>query len=139
MNMVDIDIYDTALKASWARREITGNHDWCKLFRQEIVRGRFIWERNSLSLTQLAKEVSNTFWTEVMIAMAQYDRSISAEVDDISRHSVWFSNYTKFKNGEIKCWKRRGIVYINDLFKEIDDILSFHEAKNIYVSFVGRC
>ena len=93
---------------------------------------RFIWERNSLSLTQLAKEVSNTFWTEVMIAMAQYDRSISAEVDDISRHSVWFSNYTKFKNGEIKSWKGSGIVYINDLLKENGDILSFHEAKNIY-------
>ena len=79
------------------RREITGNHGWCKLFRHEITRGRFIWERNSLSLTQIAKEVSNKFWAEVIIAMAQYDKSINTNIDDISRHSVWFSNYTKFK------------------------------------------
>ena len=56
MAMVDIDTYDMALKATWVRREITGNHDWCKLFRQEVVGGRFIWERNSSSLMQLAKK-----------------------------------------------------------------------------------
>ena len=132
MNMVDIDMYVTALKVSWVKREITGNHEWCKLFRQEIARGRFIWERNSLSLTQITRKVLNKFWAEVMTAMAQYDKSINADVDDISRHSVWFSNHTKFKNSEIKSWKRRGIVYINDLIKENGDILSYQEAKHIY-------
>ena len=54
MAMVDIEIYDAALKASWVRREITGKHDWCNLFRQEIAQGRFIWERNSSSLRKMA-------------------------------------------------------------------------------------
>ena len=90
-----------------------------------------------MSLTQLAKEVSNTFWAEVMVAMAQYDRSISAEVDDISRHSVWFLNYTKFKNGEIKSWKGREIVYINDLLKENGDIFHFMRQRT-YISLVRR-
>ena len=95
MAMVDIDTYDMALKATWVRREITGNHDWCKLFRQEIVGGRFIWERNSSSLTQLTKKTSNLFWAEVMTAMAQYDKRIEADIEDIGRHSIWFSNHTK--------------------------------------------
>ena len=130
--MIDIFVYDTALKVTWVRREITGNHDWCKLFRQETVRGQFIWERNSSSLLNLAKKTSNTFWAEVMIAMAQYDRSIDAEIDDIGRHSVWFSNHTKFKNSEIKSWKQKGIIYINDLLKDNGMVMSFEEAKTTY-------
>ena len=70
--------------------------------------------------------------------MAQYDKSIKADVDDISRHSAWFSNHKKFINSEIKSWKRRGIVYINDLIKESDDILSYQEAKK-HINLVGRC
>ena len=132
MTMVDIDVYDTALKATWVRREITGNHDWCILFKQEIPRGRFIWERNSSSLRRMARNTSNDFWAEVMLAMAQYDKSISVDIDDIGRHSVWFSNHTKFKNCEIKSWKQKGIVYINDLVKDNGELLSFEEAKNVY-------
>ena len=132
MTMVDIDVYDTALKATWVRREITGNHDWCILFKQEIARGRFIWERNSSSLRRMARNTSNDFWAEVMLAMAQYDKSISVDIDDIGRHSVWFSNHTKFKNCEIKSWKQKGIVYINDLVKDNGELLSFEEAKNVY-------
>ena len=129
MAMVDIGAYDAALKATWVRREITGNHDWCRLFRQEIARGRFIWERNSPSLMEMARRTSNDFWAEVMVAMAQYDESISVDIDDIGRHSVWFSNHTKFRNCEIKSWKQRGIVYINDLLKDNGELLTFEEAK----------
>ena len=132
MAMVDIDAYDAALKATSVRREITGNHDWCRLFRQEIARGRFIWERNSPSLMEMTRRTSNDFWAKVMVAMVQYDESISVDIDDIGRHSVWFSNHTKFRNCEIKSWKQRGIVYINDLLKDNGELLTFEEAKNIY-------
>ena len=132
MNMVDIDTYNRALKASWIRREITGNHDWCQLFRQEIAKSQFIWERNALSLKQMSIKTSNKFWAQVMMAMAQYDESICAEENYIGRHSIWFSNYTKFKTYEIKSWKESGMVYINDLLNESGEILSFEEAKKTF-------
>ena len=64
--------------------------------------------------------------------MAKYDKSVSTDIHDISRHSVWFSNYTKFQTREIRSWKRKGIVYINDLLKDNGELLSFEEAKIIY-------
>ena len=132
MAMVDIEIYDAALKASWVRREITGKHDWCNLFRQEIAQGRFIWERNSSSLRKMARKTCNKFWSQVMVSMAQYDDSVKTEIGDVGRHCIWYSNFTKFKNVELRSWKQKGIVYINDLLKENGEILSFEEAKNKY-------
>ena len=132
MAMVDIEIYNVALKASWIRREITGNHDWCKVFMHEISQGRFIWERNSSSLRKTAGKTYNKFWSEVMVAMSQYDNSVKTEIEDIGKHCIWYSNHTKFKNMELRSWKQRGMVYINDLLKENGEIMSFEEAKNWY-------
>ena len=131
-NMVDVDTYDTALKVTWARREIMGNHDWCKLFRQEIARFQFIWERNADSLLEMGRNMSNKFWTDVVRAMAKYDQSIMVDIKDVNRHSVWFSNHTKFRNYEIKAWRQKGIVYINDLLRDNGEIMSFEEAKATY-------
>ena len=64
--------------------------------------------------------------------MAQYDKSIDTDIEDIGRHSIWFSNHTKFKNCEIKSWKQKGIVYINDLLGDNGNIMSFEEIKNVY-------
>ena len=130
--MVDIDIYEMALKASWVRREITGDHDWCKLFRWEVIKGRFVWERNALSLMQIARTTQNKFWSEVITAMARYDESMTTDINDIGRHSIWFSNHTKFKTTEIRSWRQKGIVYINDLVGDNGEILLFEEAKSNY-------
>ena len=130
--MIDVETYVTALKVTWVKREIMGDHDWCELFRQEIVQGQFIWERNAASLIQMARKIYNPFWAEVLTAMAKYDSSVSTDIHDISRHSVWFSNYTKFQTREVRSWKRKGIVYINDLLKDNGELLSFEEAKIIY-------
>ena len=132
MAMVDVEIYDAALKASWVRREVTGNHDWCKVFMHEISQGQFIWERNSSSLRKMARRTYNKFWSEVMVAMAQYDNSVKTEIEDIGKHCIWYSNHTKFHNIELRSWKQRGMVYINDLLKENGEILSFEEAKSMY-------
>ena len=132
MAMVDVEIYDAALKASWVRREVTGNHDWCKVFTHEISQGHFIWERNSSSLRKMARRTYNKFWSEVMVAMAQYDNSVKTEIEDIGKHCIWYSNHTKFHNIELRSWKQRGMVYINDLLKENGEILSFEEAKSMY-------
>ena len=63
--------------------------------------------------------------------MAQYD-SVKTEIGDVCRHCIWYSNFTKFKNVELRSWKQKGIVYINDLLKGNGEILSFEEAKNKY-------
>ena len=132
MKMIDVETYVTALKITWVKREIVGDHDWCELFRQEIVQGQFTWERNAASLIQMARKMYNPFWAEVLTAMAKYDSSVSTDIHDISRHLVWFSNYTKFQTREVRSWKRKGIVYINDLLKDNGELLSFEEAKIIY-------
>ena len=72
------------------------------------------------------------FWSEVMVAMAQYDNSVKTEIEDIGKHCIWYSNHTKFHNIELRSWKQRGMVYINDLLKENGEILSFEEAKSMY-------
>ena len=128
-SMIDIDIYITALKISWVKRDIIGCHAWCRLFDQEIAKGKFIWHRSALSLEALANSLNNKFWAEVLIAMAQYDNSLDVSLEDVAKHSIWFSKFTKFKVNEIRSWKRRGLVNINDLLGEDGNIASFDEIK----------
>ena len=95
--MIDVDLYVTALHLSWVRREITGDHIWCKLFDQEIAKGRFLWNRNESSLKLVSSSMNNKFWADVMIAMAQYDNSVTVNWEDVGKHSIWYSKFTKFK------------------------------------------
>ena len=132
MAIVDVEIDDAALNASWVRREVTGNHDWCKVFMHEISQAQFIWERNSSSLRKMAWRTYNKFWSEVMVAMAQYNNSVKTEIEKIGKHCIWYSNHTEFYNIELRSWKQRGMVYINDLLKENGEILSFEGAKSMY-------
>ena len=128
-SMIDIDLYATALKISWIRREITGCHAWGRLFDQEIAKGRFLWHRSAPSLRALASSLSNKFWIEVLLAMAQYDDSLDIRWEDVAKHSIWYSKFTKFKVKEIRSWRKRGLVNINDLLGKDGNIASFDEIK----------
>ena len=121
-SMIDVDLYVTALHLSWVRREITEDHIWSKLFDHEIAKGRFLWNRNETSLKSLSSSTNNRFWADVMIAMAQYDSSVTVSWEEVGKHSIWYSKFTKFKGKEIQSWKRKGLVNINDLLNEDGDI-----------------
>ena len=99
--MINIDLDTTALKISWVQREIIGCHAWCRLFDQEIAKGKFIWHRSALSLEALTNALKNKFWAEVLIAMAQYDNSLDVRLEDVVKYSIWFSKFTEFKANEI--------------------------------------
>ena len=112
------NIYMSALKISWIKRENMNRHCWQKLFDMDVAQGRFLWERSSEALRNLSESVKNPFWAEVFIALAKLDDSIIVGIDEIGRCCLWYSKTRRFKTTEILSWDRKGIRYINDLLKE---------------------
>ena len=132
LGMIEIESYIAALKITWVRRHLTSDHIWTTLFDREISSGRFLWNRNSQSLTKFARTVGNTFWKETILAFANFTSALTIDEMDGGRCSLWYSNETKFKDEEIVQWKNRGLHNVNDVLKEPGVFLTLRELKERY-------
>ena len=62
--------------------------------------------------------------------MAQYDNGLDVSLEDVAKHSIWFLKFTKFKTNEVRSWKIKELVNINDLLGKDGKIASFEEIKH---------
>ena len=130
--MVDLEVYISALKVSWVKKEIMNSHDWCFLFNETIAEDSCLWERNSQSMRKSASSIKNTFWKEVFIALANFDDCFFPDVEEIASCGLWFSNCTRFKDSIINSWHRKGLRHINDLLGGNGQLMTFEEIKETY-------
>ena len=130
--MLEVDSYIEALKATWIRREIKSKHSWTLLFQEYVSRGRFLWEMNGRSLNEFAKQISNSFWVEVLTSFASLCNGIKIEDQNLSRYSIWFSDVTKHETTCINAWRRKGLRYLSDLIDHEGQLLTFQQVKNLY-------
>lgn len=132
--MIDLELYLMALKISWVKREIVSEHPWQYLFRYSMPQSSYVFERNSESLRLLAKKCINVFWKQVFLSLAVFEHNLNSSVltEDLGRHSLWFSNFTKYKTDYISSWQQKGLRYIGDIVTLNGQLMTFEELKQVY-------
>ena len=131
--MTEIETYIAALKVTWIRRHICTEHIWRQLCDEVILRGKYIWERNSRSVNIIARQVSNPFWKETLQAYACFSASLFFDPHVMSSCSIFYSNESKFKDIEIAQWREKGLQYLNDLINpETGQTYNFGQFKRVF-------
>ena len=133
LGMPNISTYINALKVAWARKEITSTHMWTRLFAEMVSKDKFIWDRSEESLKKVAQKTKSVFWKEVLLAYGRFMTAFEVtDVMDISCCNIWYSDVTKFKKGEIRNWRKRGLATLNDLLDESGVLMNFSQLRDIY-------
>ena len=133
LEMVEVDTYIEALKATWVRREMRSKHSWTKLFQECVSKKKYLWEMNGDSLIKMSKQVDNIFWAEVLRAFANVSRAIKVDAEEMNRWGLWHSDLTKHKTTCISAWRKRGLRYLNDIVDDGGQIITFQQAKQQYM------
>ena len=87
-----IETFNTALKAAWVKRLYVSTGGWQDLYGNIVMQAKngSIWELDVKSLSQIAKEVKNVFWKEVIESWVKYVNASGAEAEiDIVLCPIW--------------------------------------------------
>ena len=143
LEMIEVDVYVDALKATRIRRIIKSSHSWTSLFQEKTSEGRCLLEMNGDSLVKFSKQVKNPFWAEVLRAFAKVSNGITLEPENINRCGLWYSDITKYRTSCISAWRRKGLSYVSDVIDDKGQILSFQHIKQSfgiqgsYLDYIG--
>ena len=132
LEMIDLETYVEALKATWIRRAIKSSHSWTYLFQEKTSGGECFWEMNGNSLSKFSKQMQNPFWADVLRAFASVSDGIIIETENINRCGLFYSNVTKFRATCINDWRRKGLCYISDIIDVEGQILTFQQLKQSF-------
>ena len=134
LKIPDINCFAKALKFIWIKKLLDDDNfsAWKILFLDKILNlgGNLIWEIDPQEMKKLIPKL-NTFWGDVLNSWStlQTKKPVSAEA--ILSQSIWYNPLIKIQNGShyIKSLHTRGITYLNDLFDNNGNIISYNLFK----------
>ena len=137
LRLFKVDLFFEALKSTWIRRIVTGNVDEKGLLLFSKITGLTIkdFEKGSNFTLNVAKNINNMFWKEVLVAWCKIQRKhIPNTVEDILRSCIWENDVFKTmkKSINLKTWCKAGIYYVNDLVHIEGRFMTLRELKDTY-------
>ena len=130
INMIDIDLFDKALKLTWIRRFISGNQKWKNLIIEINPNFEYFFLFGNIFIKRLAYVVDNPFWTHVMTYLGDfmYKCKIVSFEDFCATSFLYNSNYKIGGNVIENCALRNhGVYFIYQLMNNDDNFYSLDE------------
>ena len=134
LKLMNIDLFNKALKLSWIRRLITTSGNWQNIFISDIyAHKKLMWELDQHTLDRIQSETANPFWKNIINIWKEFKESFQGEIDpqtypiqvlDCKNNS----NLTK----EIPRLVNKGIRHISDLLSNTEGLYGYQEFKQTY-------
>ena len=82
LKLINIDLFNKALKLSWIRRLVTTSGNWQIIFISDIyVHKKLIWELDQHTLDRIQSETANPFWKYIINIWKEFKESFQGEID----------------------------------------------------------
>ena len=128
LQMVNLNAFIEAQKATWVRRLLTTNSKWQTLLYLEIDLEKLCschikYAENFLSKTY------NKFWKDVLQAFININKNINLKDDMVLQTPLFYNINIKIGGSHIfyKTWFDKGIRFLNDLIHENGEFYSHEE------------
>ena len=141
--VTDINILNDAIKISWIKRLKMSGSDggFQSLFAHNLSHVHdIVWNMDEDSLKDIAKNLENPFWREVISAWIKYCRTCKVQERNILTYPIWG---TFMKNHNVlhrrEEFLSKGIVYVNDLVSPSGGFMSHTDFKvryNVNINFL---
>lgn len=129
LKMVDIELFNTALKLTWIRKFFTKPDAWMEPLNSITLEHPFIWQLGS----KCNINTGNPFWDDVLKAWSNFRTKTSVvSIDDILNEPLWYNPKCKTEELYIQNWHKKGVRSIRDLVNEEGQVLKFQEFKHKY-------
>ena len=130
--MIDIEIFIKGLKLTWIRRILMDkkSNKWIDLlYDTQDLNFNYLTKFGDSYSDKIAKNMSNSFWKEVIKNLAEFQRNISStdNLFDILRKPIWENSEIKIGGKCIRydSWIKKGIILIQDLIDEYGRFYSY--------------
>ena len=134
LGMIDIELFDKALKLTWIRRLLKGDAKWKTLILSLCPKlNEFTFYGNKL-LFDMKKEFDNAFWSDVISYLIQfYSKFKITNIEEMKATSFQLNNHFKIGNSSINnnVLKACNIFFINQLMDN-NSFLSHDQFINKY-------
>ena len=138
VKMPDIESHINALKINWIRRIALGDQKWIKLFRICMnVISDDIYCIGLCRFNTMENKIDNKFWHDTLLSWSSLINIVNKDNLDfnrIAKQYLWWNDKIKI-GGKPVCyanWKKRGVLFINDLLNENGSFMSKDEFSEVY-------
>ena len=120
LKMVEVESFIKSLKVSWLKRLYWANANvlWANHIKTHLpVIDDLVCFGHS-KLKELAKNLNNKFWSDVLYAWADFCAAYQPTLSEILTDKLWFSDFTKYKKSIVHAWNDRGLRFIADIYNK---------------------
>ena len=130
LKMINLRIFDNALKISWIKR-LKNQDDWWEKFPRHFNIHNIITFGDKYPTT-LIKKIDNDFWKDVARSCALLQNKLNSMQNDAYNIPIWFNSglQVNFK----KTWYDKGYTKISDILDENGQLLSRNVMNEIGLS-----
>ena len=141
IGMIDVEIFDKALKLTWIRRFLLCKSRWKDIVIQLFPGITKIDKLGDRFIQNLSKTIKNNFWANVMTYFSTFHKKFKIDcLEAMYQSSFLFNEKIKIGNSVIsnKLLERNNIFYIQDLMQN-NVFLDHHDfilLKNVNIDFL---
>ena len=141
LNMIDIYIFDKALKVTWIRRILRGQQSWKSVINEMYPDLKVFQSYGDIFVKNICKSLNNNFWRDVMKYLLELMHKISTStLDEVCATSFLYNSKYKIDNKVIEnpILKNNGIHFISQLMNE-DAFLTcdqFNQKYDLHLDFL---
>lgn len=134
IGMVDIVLFDKALKLTWIRRFLNGETKWKLLISEIYPKLNDIHKYGNIFILQLSKMIENPFWSNIMTYFFQFHRRFTPTcLEELYESSFLYNESIQIdKSVIINKTLERHNVYLFKHLMENDQFLSYEEFTTKY-------
>ena len=129
LGMIDIELFDKAMKLTWLRRLINSNSTWKTVIHKIYPDLSYINQFGDWYIYNLSKNVNNPFWKNVLMYFSQFNSKFKiSSIEELKATCFQLNNTFKIGNSPIDnaILKSVNIYYVNQLMND-NDFLSHEE------------
>ena len=134
LNMIDLNNFASGLKITWIRR-MYKNPDlpWVSLAKTYVGPIRKIFMLGSTYSLNLARNINNKFWAEILNCWSQLTRELpSKNMRDPLSIPMWYNPSISKSELFFPNWYSKGVISVSDLLSSDGQIISIQDLKSGY-------
>ena len=129
LGMIDIELFDKAMKLTWIRRLINSSSTWKTVIHKVYPDLSYINQFGDWYIYNLSKDVNNPFWKNVLMYFSEFNSKFKiSSIEELKATCFQLNNTFKIGNSPIDnaILKSVNIYYVNQLMND-NDFLSHEE------------
>ena len=133
LKMVDIKAFIDSMKLAWLKRLILSDADWTHLAYMHLPDATDLLTFGKEKLTLIKNKATNHFYRDLISALVRFSIDHKPSNEEILSEVLWYSDHTKYSNTVVRCWDKKGLRFIGDLFNQITcRLYTKEEVENKY-------